>query len=77
MINNNGYSIERIIHGPKAEYNDIQPWRHTELLSAFGADPDRVRTYQARTHDEMERLFTNDEFNKAGRLQVRSILGDF
>lgn len=38
IINNNGYTIERFIHGMDAHYNDVQPWRYLEAPSFFGAD---------------------------------------
>jgi pyruvate decarboxylase len=40
VINNDGYVIERWIHGMKAGYNDIQPWRYLEAPSYFGAPKD-------------------------------------
>lgn len=38
VINNDGYTIERFIHGMKASYNDIQPWRYLLAAEFFGAD---------------------------------------
>ncbi|EXJ57879.1 uncharacterized protein A1O5_12437 [Cladophialophora psammophila CBS 110553] len=40
VINNDGYVIERLVHGMTAEYNDIQPWRYLEAFSFFGAPRD-------------------------------------
>ncbi|KAH3688241.1 hypothetical protein WICPIJ_000766 [Wickerhamomyces pijperi] len=37
VLNNDGYTIERLIHGEKAGYNDIQSWDHQLLLQTFGA----------------------------------------
>jgi pyruvate decarboxylase len=37
ILNNDGYTIERFIHGMKATYNDIQPWRYLEAANYFGA----------------------------------------
>lgn len=37
LINNEGYTVERIIKGPTRSYNDIQgSWKWTELLKIFG-----------------------------------------
>lgn len=36
VINNEGYTIERAIHGRKQSYNDISPWRHAQALGFFG-----------------------------------------
>ncbi|KAK5944318.1 hypothetical protein PMZ80_003599 [Knufia obscura] len=38
IINNDGYTIERFIHGMKATYNDIQPWNYLLAPAYFGAD---------------------------------------
>jgi pyruvate decarboxylase len=43
VINNDGYTIERLIHGSHASYNWVQPWNYTEAASFFGGpqtDPD-------------------------------------
>ncbi|KAF9894153.1 hypothetical protein FE257_009126 [Aspergillus nanangensis] len=37
LINNDGYTIERCIHGKDAGYNDITPWRYLQAPSFFGA----------------------------------------
>ncbi len=36
LLNNQGYTIERVIHGPKMIYNDIQPWQYSALPAIFG-----------------------------------------
>lgn len=38
VINNDGYTIERFIHGMRAPYNDIQPWNYLLAPQFFGAD---------------------------------------
>jgi indolepyruvate decarboxylase len=40
LINNDGYTIERLILGKSASYNDVQPWRYAELCSVFGDSAD-------------------------------------
>ncbi|HEU0183086.1 MAG TPA: thiamine pyrophosphate-binding protein [Agromyces mariniharenae] len=35
VVDNDGYTIERVIHGPTATYNDIARWDWTALASAF------------------------------------------
>ncbi len=37
LLNNNGYTIERVIHGAKMMYNDIQPWDYAKLPAIFGS----------------------------------------
>lgn len=36
LINNDGYTIERDIHGEKMPYNDIQRWNYHKLHEIFG-----------------------------------------
>lgn len=43
VLSNDGYCIERTIHGPDRSYNDIAPWNHSLLLDAFSAAPNTVR----------------------------------
>ncbi|GLK85618.1 alpha-keto acid decarboxylase family protein [Ancylobacter defluvii] len=39
VLNNDGYLIERLLcKDPEISYNDIAPWRYTELPHAFGCD---------------------------------------
>lgn len=40
LINNNGYTIERHIHGMTAKYNDIHPWNYLLSPQFFGAPMD-------------------------------------
>jgi len=70
VINNNGYTIERLIHGMDAAYNDITPWKHTQLLETFGADPEKSRNHQVKTKTEVEALFNNEEFSSCPYIQV-------
>src|SRR5580704_15475362 len=35
LLNNDGYTIERLIFGPESSYNDISPWRYCEIPAAF------------------------------------------
>ncbi|KAG9559706.1 pyruvate decarboxylase, partial [Aureobasidium melanogenum] len=44
VINNDGYTIERVIHGRKQTYNDIASWRYLQALNMFGATEDEVET---------------------------------
>lgn len=56
VVNNDGYTVERAIHGVTAEYNDITGWRWTELPAALGV-PDAL-TFQCRTYGELDDALT-------------------
>ncbi|BAY09245.1 alpha-keto acid decarboxylase family protein [Calothrix sp. NIES-2098] len=38
LINNDGYTIERDIHGERMPYNDIQPWKYHQLVEVFAGN---------------------------------------
>ncbi|MDZ8183237.1 MAG: alpha-keto acid decarboxylase family protein [Nostoc sp. ChiSLP02] len=38
LINNDGYTIERDIHGERMPYNDIQPWNYHQLPEVFAGN---------------------------------------
>ncbi len=52
VVNNDGYTVERAIHGPAAYYNDIVTWRWQELPAALGV-PDAL-TAHASTVGELD-----------------------
>ncbi|UBV16247.1 alpha-keto acid decarboxylase family protein [Mycolicibacterium fortuitum] len=52
VVNNDGYTVERAIHGVTAEYNDITGWRWTELPAALGV-PDAL-TFRVSTYGELD-----------------------
>lgn len=68
-ICNDGYTIERFIHGMDADYNDVQTWRYKDTVSTFGAKEGQARTYQVKTKDEIEALFHDKDFMAADKLQ--------
>jgi indolepyruvate decarboxylase len=53
LINNDGYTIERLIFGPDSEYNNINPWRYAQAPAFFDIH-DRAVSYVSRTEDELE-----------------------
>ena len=36
VINNDGYTVERVIHGAEQAYNDVQPWSYHRLTDVLG-----------------------------------------
>ena len=52
-----------------ASYNDIQTWKYKDLISVFGADPKKSKTFQVKTKQEAEDLFQDNEFAAAKYLQ--------
>jgi pyruvate decarboxylase len=70
ILCNDGYTIERFIHGMDAEYNDIATWKHKSLIDAFGGAAKGARTYQVKTQDQVRELLNAKEFKSANVLQL-------
>lgn len=73
IICNNGYTIERFIHGWEDSYNDIQEWRYKDLPAAFGAKPGEVLTYRVETKQQVEQLFVDKEFVSGETTKMRFV----
>ncbi|KAJ5541572.1 Pyruvate decarboxylase [Penicillium frequentans] len=69
VICNEGYTIERYIHGWDATYNDIQPWDHVNIPKVFGAT-DGYKGYRIKTRDEVHKLFAEPSFNESDSLRL-------
>lgn len=70
VICNDGYTIERYIHGWEESYNDIQPWKFVDIPSTFGGQQGQYQTHQVRTRKELLDLFSNEHFSSNKCLQV-------
>jgi pyruvate decarboxylase len=73
IICNNGYTIERFIHGWQDPYNDVQEWRYKDLPAAFGAKPGEVLTYTVETKQQVEQLFADNEFLSGETQKLRFV----
>lgn len=56
VVNNDGYTVERAIHGETAHYNDIVNWRWTDLPGALGVTD--YLAFRAETYGELDDAFT-------------------
>jgi len=82
ILNNDGYTIEKLIHGPKRQYNNFQMWQYSKTLEYFGCDLDHnlKSSLQAKvgvqakvnTRDELEKVLeqTKREMNKIHIVEV-------
>ncbi|KAF4865618.1 Pyruvate decarboxylase [Colletotrichum siamense] len=69
VICNDGFTIERFIHGMEAEYNDIVQWQYKELVTVFGGTQQTAKKFVVKTKDELEKLLTDENFNNPTTLQ--------
>src|SRR6202022_2647127 len=67
VVNNDGYTVERAIHGESAYYNDIVGWRWTELPGVLGVSDALV--FRVATYGELD-----DALQAAAAAQDRLVL---
>lgn len=62
VLNNDGYTIERVLHGANRGYNDIQPWKYSALLDCFSATQTghSAMSHIANTPTELEALLSSE-----------------
>jgi alpha-keto-acid decarboxylase len=56
VVNNDGYTVERAIHGRNAYYNDIVAWSWLDVANALGVR--NHLAFRARTYGELEDALT-------------------
>ncbi|CAG8246440.1 unnamed protein product [Penicillium salamii] len=78
IINNDGYTIERVIHGRKEKYNDVPFWRHAQALSYFGADEEHVaeNTFTARTCGELQDVLKHENIANGSGVRLVEVFMD-
>ncbi|RSL68610.1 hypothetical protein CEP54_002640 [Fusarium duplospermum] len=74
IINNDGYTIERAIHGRKQAYNDIAPWRNLLAPVLFGAED--AYTASAKTWQDLKRVLEDEKLLKGKELRIVEIFLD-
>ncbi|AOA65026.1 Phenylpyruvate decarboxylase [Komagataella phaffii CBS 7435] len=77
LLNNEGYTVERMILGPTKEYNDIAPnWDWTGMLRAFGDIRGHSKSISIDTCGRLDKLVQTREFQEPTHLNfVELILG--
>ncbi|KAI9664087.1 MAG: hypothetical protein M1821_007578 [Bathelium mastoideum] len=76
VINNAGYTIERVIHGAHAGYNDISPYRFAHVLPLFGMDDAQAAANFrcVRTKAEMEAVLEDGAFEGQPGVKVVEVV---
>lgn len=68
VLNNDGYTIERALHGAFRQYNDIMPWNYSRLLKDFGADQNERNSIVAKTAKDVQCAF--DDFTASSTQSI-------
>ncbi|MGL5616633.1 MAG: alpha-keto acid decarboxylase family protein [Sarcina sp.] len=65
VINNDGYTVERAIHGPRRKYNDIQMWDYHKLPEVFAPNAKKKPlVFNVKTEKELEKALKEINNNK-------------
>ncbi|KAK4058260.1 hypothetical protein OIO90_000417 [Microbotryomycetes sp. JL221] len=77
VLNNDGYVIERKIHGPDRVYNDISSWKWQNLLDLFNAKGNvETKSWKAETRKDLEAILKDKDFVKADKAQLLEVVMD-
>jgi indolepyruvate decarboxylase len=72
VVNNDGYTVERAIHGETAPYNDIARWNWTAIPGALGV-ADHL-AFQVQTYGELDDALTAAAQTKDRMVLVEAVL---
>ncbi|ETN40754.1 uncharacterized protein HMPREF1541_05034 [Cyphellophora europaea CBS 101466] len=75
LINNDGYTIERCIHGLNQGYNDVARWNYLLTPAAFGARDDTF-TATAKTWGDLEKVLVDERLVTSKGLRMVEIFMD-
>jgi pyruvate decarboxylase len=78
LINNAGYTIERVIHGAHQSYNDIVPFDYSKMLPFFNmpAEEAAKNFHRCTTKAELEEVLKLDSVRNPQAVQVVEIVMD-
>ncbi|VUC29054.1 unnamed protein product [Clonostachys rosea] len=77
ILNNDGYTIERAIHGRKQRYNDIASWNHAHILPLLGQQSSAMESFlQARTWGELEAIIGSAKFISGKGVRIIEVFFD-
>ncbi|ORY12492.1 pyruvate decarboxylase [Clohesyomyces aquaticus] len=76
VINNEGYTVERMIWGAQQSYNDIVPTKYSHLLPLFMHPSPEKSFHIAKTKAELSAIFEKEELKNPETLQLVEIVVD-
>lgn len=76
IINNNGYTVERLIHGPEQGYNDIVPYDWSCALQFLGMPPAKAAKSFVRctTREDVEALMQREDLRHPENVMIVEVM---
>uniref|UniRef100_A0A060T5R2 ARAD1C07018p n=1 Tax=Blastobotrys adeninivorans TaxID=409370 RepID=A0A060T5R2_BLAAD len=68
VINNDGYTVERLIHGERQTYNDLHMWQYTKMVDLYNAKQGEAHLVESTA--DLESLFSSNDFSEASKFRV-------
>jgi alpha-keto-acid decarboxylase len=72
VVNNDGYTVERMIHGKDEPYNDIVSWSWADIPTALGVT--NHLTFRAQTYGELDDAFVAAAENRDRMVLIEAIV---
>jgi alpha-keto-acid decarboxylase len=72
VVNNDGYTVERMIHGKDEPYNDIVSWSWADIPNALGVT--NHLTFRAQTYGELDDAFLAAAHNRDRMVLIEAIV---
>ena len=78
LINNAGYTIERVIHGARQSYNDVPPFNYRHMLSFFGMPEEEAKKnfHRAETKVELDEILQLESVKQPKTVQIVEVVMD-
>ena len=79
VINNAGYTVERVIHGARQSYNDIVPLDYSHMLPFFHMSADQAKKsfHRATTKAELQDVLKSDSLRNPTGVQIVEVVMDW
>jgi alpha-keto-acid decarboxylase len=72
VVNNDGYTVERMIHGKDEPYNDIVSWSWADIPNALGVS--NHLTFRAQTYGELDDAFVAAAQNRDRMVLIEAVV---
>ncbi|ODV62015.1 alpha-keto acid decarboxylase family protein [Ascoidea rubescens DSM 1968] len=77
VLNNRGYTIERLIHGKTEKYNDVENWDYLSILKTFNGNVEKkYETKRIATVEDFKELAKDKDFAKNDKIRLIEVILD-